>query len=1314
MTWTHTKSSLAALILVALAATLSLAAGKHAGPVTVAPQRLELLPLISDKRLEDIQEAPGGKRLITHDRGFAPRLWDPRTMQILRMLGGRNEEVFYVTFSFDGSQILTLTESSASIWDSAKAHRNIVVSAPEKDKISAGVLSRDNKWCALGTASGKVGVFQLSAPKSVKWVDGHSKAVIGLDTSPDSTSFVTASTDKKARVWRAADAQPVTVLDGHTEAVRWAWFSEDGKQILTTALDNKARLFDSKSGKLLMQKEHVIGPKGFMPNTLMSALFVGKGGSDILVAEKDGTMAIYDRLTGAPKPALKGHTAALREIRKSRDGLHVATYGDDEKLKLWDVETAKEFPFTRPEAGPTAGEFSPDGEVFWVGYRDGSFRRHELRSGSIRNTTLGSIRPIEDVALIGNGDRMWVQPNVFDDDGKNANPSQFLQVGSMSSDSPLDSSFYGTSVSPDGSRMLIRTYEGGTFVDTVTGKPLKWFKKGLEGCAFSGDSKRLYVWYKDGWSGVYDTDKLDLLHGFTANEGFTVSKAVLNHDGTTIFGIFMNRKVGLWDSKSGQWVKELGEQNGAWDDCAISLDGKWVATSCDKGVRLWNTSDYKETALDKGNEEVDLFAKILFSEDGKSLGVVSNLHAKFWDIGSGRQTLKLEQGNGSRSSYKRMLSNDGRLILMNKTDIEIWDYRNGTRSSIIPLSEPAHDAFFSVDSKFIVTNNSIDGLCFWTREGKRISSLYMTTDNQWLVMDTDGRYDAKDPSNVKAAAYVMEWDQGLEPIDISQLKAQFYEPDLLAKSLGFSKESIRPVSDISGLRLFPEVSFSAKKETPFCVDVSLKARDNGGVGKVAVFLNGKQVLRKEGVGYLNIDALGFEQYLLPEPELKGHGNLVSVQAWNEDGTLASPLATYDIGVPTNLKTPPVSIYALAVGVGDYAGQKSDLKAPPQDVNDFSKALQMVGNRLLPDRVHVTTLTTAAADPASAPTRANITKWFDDASKSATSSDIVLIFFSGHGTDQLGKKKDYFFLTKEADPSDVNEATATTGAVSGEELRTLLNKIAANKQVVILDTCHSGAAASELISSRSVSGDYQRAWESIKDSTGTWLLAGTASDQLSYESSNVDHGMLTYSLLEAIDKATGEGLRKGDNGELYVDVEQWFSYAAARVDSLKSECGVSGIQHPELKRSSNKNSFALGVTSSANKGAIGLKPPMPVVILGTFEQDSEDPIGFEAAAANVLKDAKGIKVWTEVSKHPSVFRVAGTYTLEGEKLTVKVVLQKFDSSQNRKTLETFELSGTKGAVANLANTLKMELEKRVPALAEKAKKEGDVPAKGNTG
>jgi hypothetical protein len=86
----------------------------------------------------------------------------------------------------------------------------------------------------------------------------------------------------------------------------------------------------------------------------------------------------------------------------------------------------------------------------------------------------------------------------------------------------------------------------------------------------------------------------------------------------------------------------------------------------------------------------------------------------------------------------------------------------------------------------------------------------------------------------------MHWVVGMEPIDLAQLKERYYEPGLLAKVMGFNKEPLLDVNAFTRVELYPEVTLTAPEGEGCRLGIHLTNR-GGGIGRVAVWVNGKEV-----------------------------------------------------------------------------------------------------------------------------------------------------------------------------------------------------------------------------------------------------------------------------------------------------------------------------------------------------------------------------------------------------------------------------------------------------------------------------------------
>lgn len=1273
--------------------------------------KVRLMPQISDTILADIEESADGTRLITHDRKYAPRLWDAKSMRLLRILGGAKSLIPIVRFSSDGKSILTMSRTEVRIWDSLKANLKWELKVPEGDEYYSAIISKDNRYIVAGTDKGMVYLVDTSKSNQVTNLKQNSVAVVSLDISAKGI-LAAGCSDGSTTLYDLKTSKVVTTLKGNTGQVKWATFSKDGAVLLTTGSRNGVIAWNGQTGEKLYEKPHAVGNRTTSLITYMGSPFVLEGDKGMLYGDDTGLMHICDAKTGVELGQLQGHTKRIREIRVSADGKLVGTYADDETLRFWDVAKFKEIPFKRPEYSPTAGSFTPDSKAFWFGFMNGIIRRYSIPDGKILAERRGAVNPITRVSFAGKDRILLIGPETYSapmiGDLGETKFSRIFEEGSETAKQELESATYSSNgrfmalKSPPNSAGFSSLVTADWFMNQILFKLDEPIIKTAE---FIGDSNLVFLTLDEGACAILDLDAGKFIQSWQWEFANPIRGAVSSNGITGAhFGV-MGGEFGTWDVTTGKGETTFDiEGFESIDYAGISDDATLVAGASKAGkIGIWNTKTGKLVI----SKEITISAAacdLKISKDNSTL-IITALDKvtilRLSDLSVLREAetkptgfIQVRQGRISPAGDK--------VVTFDENEGTVWNAKDGSKLCSFETIDTIDQATFSPNGQKLITVDRSDGVVIWdlqnvpqSGQASQLGKIVQMRDGSVLVMDLKGRYDATDPSDVTGALYVINWEGGLETVDVAQFKSMFWDPGLLEKLLGMSKEPLRQVPNLDSLRLYPssKLSLSSKGE----VSISLQERDNGGIGSCVVLLNGREIIQKDGVGYFSFKVDEFKQFLLPETQLPpGQGNIVSVKVSNADGTLTSLPNPIDIGIPSGLSVPQVKLYALFCGAGDYAGSAKDLKAPPSDAIKLAGAVTKLADGLLKDRVEVSVL--ATSEGFQPPTRSNIISWFESVSKKANSGDIILVFMAGHGLDKLGSRVGYYFLTAECDPATVTEASLPSVSISAEDLRLELSKISANKQILILDTCHSGAAAGSLIGDdRSVSGDYQRAWESLKDSTGTWMLAGAAANQLSYESSNVEHGMLTYSLLEAIDKGTGEGLRQTPSGEMFLDVERWLNYAANRVESLKNEVGLTGVQKPEFKRSKTGKSFDIGVLEPADRGFIGLKPPMPIVIVGPFEQEQEDPLNFEDFIRTSMKDSVGVKAWFDVTKHPNVYRMSGEYTVTGPDIAIKVFVQRIDSNGQRKTVSTFEVKGNVQNLDKLANEIRSGISLRVKQL-----------------
>jgi hypothetical protein len=288
---------------------------------------------------------------------------------------------------------------------------------------------------------------------------------------------------------------------------------------------------------------------------------------------------------------------------------------------------------------------------------------------------------------------------------------------------------------------------------------------------------------------------------------------------------------------------------------------------------------------------------------------------------------------------------------------------------------------------------------------------------------------------------------------------------------------------------------------------------------------------------------------------------------------------------------PPEVFAIVAGVARYALPSMNLNFAGKDAADMATAIRVSAARLLgAGNVHLALLTDYPAAPgAQPPSRDNLRKAFEAARK-AKHDDILVVYLAGHGG--TAPDGEYWYLTREARSTDLSdpEVRALSG-VSSAELTEWIKAVPVTKQVMILDTCAAGAAATKLTEVRALSGDQVRAIARLKDRTGLHVLMGSAADAASYEASQFGQGLLTYSLLQGM---RGAALKDGQ----YVDVATLFGHATDEVPRLAGLIG--GVQRPIISAPKG-TSFEIGRLTSEDKPLIPLAMVRPMILRASFQR-----------------------------------------------------------------------------------------------------------------
>lgn len=1150
------------------------------------------------------------------------------------------------------------------MWMQVMAQKpELVVPLGHTSGVLAVAFSPDSRHALTGSFDGTAKLWDVQSGREIRTFAGHNFHVTAVNFSPNGRYVLTGSRDRTAKLWDVRNGQVVRTFVGHAGEIYAAIFSPDGRYVLTGSTDKAAKLWDTQSGQVTSTfygHARTISSVAFSPD-----------GSYILTGSDDGTAKIWN-LRGEEIQSFKGHTGGVQAVDFSPSGRYVLTGSSDNAAKLWDSQSGQ---IVRTFVGHTSGisdvSFSPDGRYMLTGSYDETAKLWDSQSGQVVKTFICHIRSVYAVAFSPDGRYILTGGNKPTKLWESQSGQEIRTFAGHTSD------ISSISFSSDGHHILMGSSDmTAKLWDTQSGQAIHTFAGHtamINTVGFSSDGRYVLTGSFDKTAKLWNAQNGQEIRTFVGHTS-AIYDVAFSSDGRYVLTGSHDQTIKLWDSQNGQAVRThtLDGHTREVSTIAFSPNGRYVLTgSGDQTVKLWDNQNGQEIRTFEHSGWV--FA-VAFSTDGRYvLTGSSNRKVILWDSQKGKTKHTLASHTGAVSDAA--FSPDGRYVLTGSQDqtAKLWDSKKGQEiCTFTGHTGEVNTVVFSPNGYYILTGSADKTTKLWNLQGEELATLISVDSTDWIVTTPSGLFDAS-PGAMK----LMHFVKGLEVIELEQLKERYYEPGLLAKIMGYQEGGVRDVEVFDQVNLYPEIHAEV---TNHQLNIQLTER-NGGIGKVSVFVNDKEVIQdanQERKTNLNIDLNQFSKYYLSDTN-----NQIAIRAYNEEGWLKSRAYTLEYKPPQSIRAVPPSLYAVVIGTAEYNGDRLDLSYSDQDASAMAKALQTSASGLFEDRVNIQLLNTDPSSGSKIATKANIQAAFQNFAQEAKAQDILIVYLSGHGVNYgSSETAQFYYLTKDIFSEDLSDPEIRNQyAISTNELTTWINDIPAQKQVMILDACNSGKVVEDLlIAQKELNSTQIRALDRMKDRTGMFILAGSAADKASFEASQYGQGLLTYSLLSGM-----SGLALTDDKR--IDVMKLFQYSRDQVPQLAKDIG--GIQTPVLAFPYGGSSFDIGIVKT--EADIPVATAKPVFIRSVFlDSDFGDALGL-VDALNAYFRGMGSKgtgapiLYVDVSKYEQAYSIRGQYRLEGD--TVHLNAKLFKGSKAR---GSFDLTGNREDISGLVKAIVKEV------------------------
>lgn len=572
-----------------------------------------------------IDWSPDDTMLVTGSKDGTVRLWDAETTECLHVFSHGKEHrgddpgwVRSVAWSPNSDVIASVaTDETLRLW-SARERQEIRV-IPLPDRPWSVRFDRQGQQVLVACADGGAYLWEVHSRsrnpvKQVMSVDNEGKPVRlwDADISSNGVTIVTARDDGRIGL----NAYPVGLQPSLGSATRTVRFHPHQPVRYASGNQNAELVIDSDEQPLFLRgHSDQIRRVAWSPN-----------GTRLASASADGTVRIWDSVTGEEALRLRGHHQGVCDVAWSHAGDRLASVADDGTQRVWKIgsepradriDLDKPVPAMAwnpsaddltvgevrgPGAKTTSTGWSPDGQRLAVGYNDGSvniFDDGSLFVARLTDATDGvhDAQWSADSTMLAvvSRDRSWL-PRIYDRYGtllptpKWTRHSGFLRAVAWH---PRRRIF---AVAGEDNLITVNSMDG-TLCSFEEGKR-------FTSIAWHPGQDLLAAGCTDGSVVLLRLDDELTRWGELRGHRDEITAVAWSPDGRSLLTASNDRTARVWDPTTGGQRTALIGHGGAVTAALWSPDGTAITGSVDRTVRYWDVADGFTRPLSGGDDLV--------------------------------------------------------------------------------------------------------------------------------------------------------------------------------------------------------------------------------------------------------------------------------------------------------------------------------------------------------------------------------------------------------------------------------------------------------------------------------------------------------------------------------------------------------------------------------------------------------------------------------------------------------------------------------------------------------------------------------------
>lgn len=603
------------------------------------------------------------------DMNLAAQAWEAGNLPRARELLGQHRPFVAGSSAREASSSTNLQGFEwRLLWGLAHEDHSKFTLNTGTNAISCVALSPEGKHLAWGSTDGTTRIIDLVEQRELTPLGGHAGGVSSLAFSADGRWLATGTAGGIIKLWETGSWREDRVFTGHTKAVGYVGFHPNGSRLISSGADS-IRLWPigsideinaiqrPDSGDTVSADGTLLAAYGGLNNTvrfwklgvrneqlprlprqkgiILSVAFFPDSESAVVSAH-DSSVTRWNMASMKPMQTYR-QKAMVSGLALSANGRTMATASVDNLIKLWDVESGQELRTLRGHTNePTRLALSADGGILVSASAENTIKVWDSRAGHETNvlhhqSLLLNMAVSRDGKLLATSEPNFHTISVWEV------PSQRLVYSYTDPEHKAN-----VALSPDGRWLAVGWFINRGMLELldVSTKPYQ------KGPTLAGE-----------WS-------------FGVSLKFSPDGSVLSFRGT-------NGVINLWDVAGQKIFGALANHGTAGNGCATAFtaDGKIIATSTDREIRLWDVKSQRR--LGTFNAPHGSVWTLSFSPDGRLLaaGGLADRDVNVWNVTDRTQPRLLPPLVGHTAGARAVaFSPDGRTLASGSFDstVKLW------------------------------------------------------------------------------------------------------------------------------------------------------------------------------------------------------------------------------------------------------------------------------------------------------------------------------------------------------------------------------------------------------------------------------------------------------------------------------------------------------------------------------------------------------------------------------------------------------------------------------------------------------------------